>query len=147
MSEADRTLRILVIDDDESMRSSFKRMFRKLRYADGRQGYELIDAAAGSEGLEKLGEVDYDCILLDYKMPGGDGIQWLKKILSEYPGQAVVMLTGEGSEKVAVEAMKCGAMDYLVKGSLKVENLEKAVLNAVERVRLKKALESASCIC
>jgi DNA-binding NarL/FixJ family response regulator len=132
--------RILIIDDDDYFRSAQKRMIHRMKFSSG-DSAEIIEAASGNEGMTKLAEQEIDCVLLDHDMPGGSGIYWLQKIVANSPNQAIVMLTGHGSEQLAVDAMKNGAMDYLVKGSITPEEMERAILNAVEKVELRKTVE------
>lgn len=106
-------------------------------------GYTLNVAITGAEGLQRLRqEPPPDCVLLDYQLPDFDGLEFLRRLSGE-PAQAlpaVIMLTGEGSEGVAVEAMKRGAVDYLAKGSLSQDVLTRAITAAVDHQRLRRQL-------
>ena len=73
-------------------------------------------------------------------MPGGDGSDWLPRILKEYPDVAIIMITGGGSEQVAAQVMREGAMDYLVKGDISTADMERALLNALEKMELRKTI-------
>lgn len=133
-------IRILIVDDDPSFRSAQRRTLRRLRLHHGAQ-LEVFEAASGQEAMEKIRLQQPGCILLDHNMPGGSGLGFLKDMLGENPGLAVIMLTGQGSEQLAVEAMKNGAMDYLVKGAITPEELRRAILNALEKVELRRTIE------
>lgn len=133
--------KIIIIDDDALFRSAQKRMLRRLKINPGEK-ITVLEASAGQEGMALLSEHAVDCILLDHDMPGGSGMSWLRRILDVFPEQAIVMLTGHGSEQLAVEAMKNGAMDYLVKGSITPEDMERAISNAIEKVELRKTIEA-----
>lgn len=134
-------LTVLVVDDEENVISSVKRLLHRIRTEKTGNSYRVLGASNGSEAMQVLPNEKPDCVLLDYRMPGGDGLAWMKRMLAVDPDLAIVMATGEGNEHVAVEAMKNGAMDYLVKSSISAEKLERAIMNAVEKVRMRKAIE------
>lgn len=132
--------RILLIDDDRVDRKSVS---RALKAAEG--DWELVEAADRAEARRELANGHIDGVLLDYRLPDVDGLDLLRELVAdpETPGLAVVMLTGEGSEMIAVEAMKRGAMDYLPKSALDPDLLQRVLRSAVERVRLKQELHEA----
>lgn len=74
-------------------------------------------ATTASEGLDRLAERDFDCIVSDYEMPGVDGIEFLERVRAEYPNLPFILYTGKGSEEVASEAISAGVTDYLQKDS------------------------------
>lgn len=78
-------------------------------------GQNVITAYSGMECLEKLEKANIDVVILDVKMPGMDGIETLQEIKKRYPLVEVIMLTGHGTIETAVEGMKLGAYDFLVK--------------------------------
>jgi len=114
---------ILIIDDEATLAKNIKTHL-------SRHGYEAQIAASGEEGLAQLDGFRPDVVLLDYQMPGLDGLEVLRRLRAEAPHIKVIMLTGHGGVQVAVEAMKAGAYDYLTKpvvlGELKLL-LDKAV--------------------
>ncbi|MBC7358536.1 MAG: sigma-54-dependent Fis family transcriptional regulator [Desulfacinum sp.] len=99
---------ILIVDDEFSVQESLRVWFQK-------SGYEAEGAASGQEALEKLSREAYDIVFLDIMMPGMNGLEALRRIKEEYPGTLVVMMTAYASIESAVEAMKEGASDYLLK--------------------------------
>ncbi len=124
---------LLVVDDNDLFRKSIGRLLRLI--SEGRIR-DLFEADSGPAALAILDQQHVECVLLDYQMPGGNGLHWLEEIRKKHPQTAVIMVTGEGNESTAVEAMKAGAMDYLVKESLQESSLLRAILNAVERLRM-----------
>ena len=99
---------ILIVDDEPSVRDSLQQWFRA-------DGYRVDTANEAYSALKKLQEDPWYIILLDIKMPGMDGLDTLKAIKSSYPLIEVVMLTGHATVESAIEGMKLGALDYLMK--------------------------------
>lgn len=140
MSEhTDSVCRILVVDDDARFRHSIERLLRSVDIHGDR--CEVAEADGGEAALERLLAHETDCVLIDNCMPGGNGVEWIERLLEAQPTTALVMMTGNGDEETAVTAMKRGAMDYLVKGNIKPVALERAIGNAVEKRRLRNAVE------
>ena len=127
-------VRILVIDDSEDDRLLYKRLLRKGDQA----SYEVIEAGNGEEGLAAIDQAVPACILLDYSLPGHDGIEVLKRIRARHPFMPVVMLTGQGNEKVAVSAMREGAQNYIAKSSLTPADIQHAIEVAIANCALEK---------
>jgi len=103
-----RDFRILVVDDELAMRESLAGWLHK-------EGYQADCAAGGAEALELLGRWTYDLLLVDIKMPDMDGLELMRKVKETRPQTLVVMITAYGSIESAVQAMKQGAQDYLLK--------------------------------
>ena len=99
---------ILVIEDEPVFA-------RNLRVFLEREGLEVAVAPSGESGLQVLAEAPPQVVLLDYNLPGIDGLQVLAQIVARTPRVRVIMMTGHGSEDVAVKALKGGAADYLKK--------------------------------
>ena len=134
-----KTYTILVVDDEPNFQNSMKRLLHLMQ--DDATGFNVLGASGGEEALKLLSAETVDCVLMDYQMPGGSGTEWIRRIREVNNHVAVIMVTGLGSEQVAVEAMKSGATDYLVKGSITPENLLRTILTAVQTVEMKLALE------
>jgi nitrogen regulation protein NR(I) len=98
---------ILIVDDDKSIRYSLKRMM------EGK--YSILIAQNGEEALDRVKESSPDLIIMDIKMPGRNGIDVLKEIKSIDPKFLVVIMTAYGTTETAIEAMKYGAFDYILK--------------------------------
>lgn len=135
----DALQRILLIDDDDVDRKATRRILSKTTFSG-----ELIEARNVPEALSLIHSQSFDCILLDYQLPGTDGLALLEGLRNEMDAvPPVVMLTGEGNERVAVEAMKSGALDYLTKAEMSPETLSRAILGAVHRNHLQRRLDEA----
>ena len=100
--------KILVVDDELIVRKSLGGWLE-------RDGHKVDTAASGEEALEKCGTTKYDILLLDIKMEGMSGLEVLKKVKENDPDVSVVMITAYGSIPSAIEAMKSGAYEYLLK--------------------------------
>ena len=100
--------RILIVDDELIMRESLAGWLE-------RDGHEVFTAASGEEALERCREKRFDILLVDIKMEGISGLEVLRRVKESEPDVAVVMITAYGSISSAIEAMKNGAFDYLLK--------------------------------
>ncbi|WP_229792111.1 sigma-54-dependent transcriptional regulator, partial [Cerasicoccus arenae] len=99
---------ILVIDDDEGLRYSLERVLSA-------RGYEIIQASSGEEGLKVAETAKPSVILLDNRMGGITGIETLQHLRSKSPDSMVILMTAFGTTQTAIEAMKFGAFDYIIK--------------------------------
>jgi len=127
------------VDDDAAFRDSTRRLLWIISKS---MPTRVFEASSGEEALNTVKRESIDCVLLDHGMPGGTGVEWIEKLIQAREHLAVVMLTGEGDEQTAVEAMKSGALDYLMKGSVTAASLQRAVSNAIEKVELRKTIET-----
>ncbi|MFW6284234.1 MAG: response regulator [Desulfosalsimonas sp.] len=100
--------KILLIDDDEGLIHFLSRFFQ-------RKGYAVTACASGRQAIETTGQQDFDLILLDYKMPELNGLDTLSEIRAIAVKTPVILMTAYGTTNLAIEAMKRGAYDYLVK--------------------------------
>lgn len=101
-------MRVLVIDDEEYVRLILEDTLRQ-------EGCEVTTVAQGRAGIEVLQTTSYDCVITDLRMPGMDGREVLQWVREHQPDVDVIVLTGHGEVKSAVDAMKAGALDFLVK--------------------------------
>jgi PAS domain S-box-containing protein len=127
---------VLIIDDSEDDREA---VIRALKHAHG-PGYRYLEAGDGMHGITLIGEHHPDCTLLDYSLPGRNGLEILKLIHIVDPFLPVIMLTGKGDEAVAVKAMKAGAQNYLVKSSVAPDMLHRAVEFAIHHATLERQI-------
>jgi signal transduction histidine kinase/CheY-like chemotaxis protein len=120
-------LRVLVVDDDEVDRLAVRRGLKRAGST------ASIDEAGGSaEALSRLASASYDCVFLDFNIPGTSGLMLLREMRTSGYDTPVVMLTGQGDERVAVELMKAGAADYMPKASATPERLASSLRYAVD---------------
>jgi PAS domain S-box-containing protein len=126
---------VLIIDDNPDDREFCA---RALRHADER--YQLFEAEGGDEGLALIEDQRPDCVLLDYSLPGRTGLDVLRRIHLIDAFMPVIMMTGQGHEEIAVQAMKGGAQNYLVKSGLTSQLLHQAVISAVEHAELERQI-------
>ena len=130
------SVKILIIDDSAEDREVYRRYLSK----QAQFAYEVIEAESAEEGLEEL-EMSPDLILLDYLLPDSNGLEFITELQSlKIKLPPIIMLTGEGNETVAVEAMKSGVKDYLIKGKLTPNSLVSAINNVLQQQRLKNLL-------
>ncbi|MGD8353441.1 MAG: sigma-54 dependent transcriptional regulator, partial [Pseudomonadota bacterium] len=122
--------KILVVDDEESVRSMISVLLHK-------EGYQVSSAQDGEAALKELGEQAFDLVLSDIRMPRMDGLALLERIHALYPGITVIMMSAFGTVDLAVEAMKRGAYDYISK-PFKPDEILLALKKAEERERLQR---------
>ena len=120
--------RIVVCDDKELMRQS---LAETLQCAD----YEVVAVASGQEALEALSGDDFDVVITDLKMPGMSGMELLERVARQAPSTPVIMITAFATVESAVQAMKLGAFDYILK-PFKVDQIEMVVERACRHRRL-----------
>lgn len=124
---------ILVIEDSEDDRDLYERFLRD-------ETSLITMAEAGEEGIARYRQAPADGVLLDFNLPGHDGLSILDRLRAIDPYVAVVMMTGEGSQDIAVAAMKAGASDYVVKDTITAATLKRALTNAIDKARLLRQL-------
>ena len=110
---------ILIVEDEAIMRESLRDWLRE-------EGYEVETAEEGEEALQKIGEKEFGIAVLDLRLPGRDGLEVLKKATAQNPKLKGIIITAYPSVETAVEAMKVGAVDYMVK-PFSPDALEKSI--------------------
>ena len=128
-------LRLLVIDDDEIDRAQVQRNLRK---AAPHIQFVVEEAANPQQAGVAAKGAPFDCILLDYLLPGARATDILPALIGLQPTAAIVVLTGQGDETIAVELMKAGISDYLPKDGLDPERLWSAVKYAVALAKVRR---------
>src|SRR5688572_7035535 len=122
--------RILVVDDEANARQALRTILRE-------EGYEVAEAADGQAAFDRLGEVAPDLVLADVKMPRLDGISLVKKAKAAGERALFVMMTAFANIETAVEAMRAGAENFLVK-PLDVNAVLLVVEKTLEKVALRR---------
>ncbi len=125
---------ILIVDDEESVRNSLAGVMRD-------EGYEVVTAGSGREGIDLLNEMQPSLALLDIAMPEMDGIETLRRFREIRPDMPVIMVTGHGTIETAVKTTKMGAYDFMVKPP-ELAHLTLVVKHGLEEFRLREENES-----
>lgn len=134
-------LTILIVDDCDEDRNIYRHYLKYDRF----YTYEIVEFTKAKHAITWCQQQIPDVILLDYLLPDDDGLEVLQQLRKNLNNSqsAVIMLTGQGDETIAVRAMKYGAQDYLVKNYLTPETLQNAIHYAVERMQLTRQLEQS----
>jgi len=140
MSAITDEIRVLHVDDDPDfvdLAATF------LQRQDER--FDVETATSAIEGLDRLGEIEFDCIVSDYEMPRRNGLEFLDAVRQEYPQRPFILFTGKGSEEVASDAISAGVTDYLQKegSTSQYTVLANRIRNAVEQYRAEREVEAS----
>jgi DNA-binding response OmpR family regulator len=127
VSSTTQSANILVVDDEGANRYSVKKTLQKV-------GYTVREAGSGEEALSIMAEQAFDVVLTDIRMPGLDGVELLRRIKDESPDIIVILMTAFASLGTAVEALRLGAHDYLIKPSSS-QDIRQSVARGVERAQ------------
>src|SRR3954451_22299197 len=125
MTPEPESANILVVDDEGAIRYSISKTLQRV-------GYQVSAAASGEEALDMLGEQAFDVVLTDIRMPGLTGVELLSKIKDKAPDSIVILMTGYASLGTAVESLRLGAHDYLIKPSSS-QDIRQSVARGLER--------------
>jgi DNA-binding NtrC family response regulator len=121
---------ILMVDDDAAFRHVMSGELQRL-------GYEVATAASGEEAVQRVAAIEPEVVLLDLRLPGMGGLETLRVINANAPATEVIMLTGHGSIDTAIEAIRMGAFDYVVK-PCPLDELDVRIQRALERRTLRR---------
>src|SRR5881392_75886 len=127
-------LKVLVVDDEESVVVTIKAILQL-------DGYNVATTTSGVQARAMVRDVEYDLVLTDLRLEDGDGLDVLKAVRESHPETITIMLTGYASLESAIQAIRAGAYDYLVKPS-EVEELRSTVARGIERRRLGQELRA-----
>lgn len=128
MTAAATPTSVLVVDDEDSIRQALERFVTRL-------GYRAVMARDGVTALERVAQNRFDLMLCDVRMPGVSGVELVPKVLERDPDVAILMLTAVDEPRTAVECLKLGAYDYLIK-PVDLDELELAMRTALRRRQL-----------
>jgi len=123
-------IKILLVEDDEVDRMAVRRALKTAGVP-----VEMAVAVECKSAITTLSQQSFDCVLLDYRLPDGDGLALVQEIRGAGSKVPLIVLTGQGDEQIAVELMKSGASDYLAKSKVSPETLSRSVRNAVRIYR------------
>ena len=119
---------ILVVDDEEGIRQALDRFLTRL-------GYKVLQAASGAEALERQAAEQPECMLSDIRMPNMSGVELVPKALAVDSDLAIIMLTAIDEPRTAIECLKLGAYDYLIK-PVDLDELEMSLQGALRQRQL-----------
>lgn len=135
-------MRVVIVDDSAADRRLCRLLLEETRELEA----ECFEAETAAAGLQTCLSVEPDCVLLDYKLPDMTGIDFLVRLRLndpvDSPHFAVVLLTGIANDRVAVEALRAGAQDYVVKDRITADGLGLAVKKATEKTSLIRNLKA-----
>ena len=140
MEEPDsHRISVLHVDDEPGLAETTAEFLRRQS-----NGFSVKTATSASEGLKRLTEASFDCVVSDYDMADMDGIEFLRAVRAEYPDLPFVLFTGKGSEEVASEAVSAGVSDYLQKrgGTERYTLLANRITNLVTQHRAEERLRT-----
>lgn len=100
--------KVLLVDDEEEFLSTLAKRLEM-------RGLKVTEATRGAEAVQLADKENFDAIVIDLAMPGMDGLETLKRIKESHPDAEIIMLSGQGTVKTSIEAMKLGAEDFLEK--------------------------------
>lgn len=134
----ERLINILIIDDDDVDRMTVVRALKGSAL-----NYTVTEIQDAESGINSLISNSYDCVFLDYLLPGTDGLTLLKKVRLLGIRTPIVIITSQGDEKIAVEMMKAGASDYLIKTQINAHGIAQILRNVIKLQDIEKQREEA----
>jgi len=130
------TIRLLIADDDDGDRMQLRRLIRACGLV-----CEIDEATDLNEAEAACAARDYDCAIIDYRMPGGNGLEGIVALRERHPLLPIVMVTGQGDELIATEAIKLGAADYVPKSQLSQSYIAHVIQSALRKAELERIVE------
>ncbi len=129
-------MKMMLVDDEERFLKTTQKIL-------ARKGYDVLTASGGAEALGRLRVEKVHVVILDVKMPGMDGIATLKEIKRQFPMIEVIMLTGHATVESAIDGLKSGATDYLMKPADIEEIISKAEKAYAKREHMEEKIRVA----
>ena len=136
-SHASEVVNVLLVDDDEDDATITRALLAEVPSTK----FKLDWAPSYERGLAMMKEEHHDIDLVDYQLGARSGIDLLREVHEHHLHAPVIMLTGQGNESVVLEAIRSGASDYIPKGLMTPDALERAICHAVEKSKLEKSLD------
>jgi signal transduction histidine kinase len=128
-------LNILIVDDDDG---DSQQVIRSLKQTG--MSFRHTECAGVEEALRACDKHAFDCAIVDYRMPGHNGLRGISALHERLPFMCIIMATGQGDEIVATEAMKRGASDYIAKKHINAQSIAHIIENAMEKAALRRKL-------
>ena len=128
--------KMMLVDDEERFLSTTRKLLE-------RKAFEVLTASSGAQALEMLRTNPVHVVILDVKMPGMDGVATLREIKRQFPMVEVIMLTGHATVESAIEGLKSGAVDYLMKPADLEDIIDKATDAFNRRVDIEEKIRVA----
>lgn len=135
----DDNLRILVVDDDQVDRLAIRRFLKAANVQ-----AELVEADNCAAALASLQDSPFDLVFIDYRLPDGDGLSLVQKIQRQKIQTPLVVLTGQGDEQTAVQLMKAGASDYILKEQMSAETIAQIIRNTMRLYQAEQEAQQAT---
>jgi len=134
------TTKIFLVDDDDIDAMSFERALLKSGL-----NFTFTHSTNANDALEQIKTGAFDCVFLDYQLPGIDGLALLKKMREQGVTAPIAVMTSQGDEKIAVEMMKAGAFDYFPKAEVNADNIRKVINTGLKLNEVQRQKEIAEC--
>lgn len=135
---SEEKINVLYVEDNENDVILMEKVLKDIMDFE----FNLDSANTGREGLMRFSD-DYDFLLLDNRMPGMNGLEVLDEVTSKESNVPIIMVTGKGDEKTAVEALKKGAYDYIVKDDLDTERTKESLMELIDLIGMMKGEEGS----
>lgn len=134
---------VLVVDDTDHDRDALRRFVERGLVLDIDE-ITVREATTCADALSRVEEKQPDCVFIDYNLPDDDGVTFCRRMSEHLASDyiPIILVTGQGSETIAADALRAGASDYLVKDELSRTSVRQAVLRAIEKVKLARELDA-----
>ena len=127
--KTDKSMRVLIVDDEPGVRAVLSQVLTE-------NGFDVQEAESGTEALRCFREQPFPLLISDIVMPGMSGLELLERVKTEAPDTQVIIITSHASLQTAVQAMRCGAYDYLFKPFEDLDLISAAAGRAMEKIQL-----------
>lgn len=129
-------IKVLIVDDNSDYVFLIKELLKDITIIK----FEFLHETSLGSAISCLGKEKFDCILLDLNLPDSHGIDTFKNVINKFPEFPIIVITGTDDEKIAIESLKYGAQDYLVKGNINGEIIYRSIRYAIERKKTENIL-------